>query len=58
MTDAIKYDASIYIRAPAGVVAEIKAAARRRDTKPSQFVRDALSLALSIESGGSNAEQK
>jgi hypothetical protein len=56
MTDTIKYDGAIYIRANAGTIAEIKACARRRGTKTSTWVRDALTLVLQLERGAAERE--
>jgi predicted transcriptional regulator len=56
MTTAIKYDGAITIRANADVIRGIHQAARKRDTKPSQWIRDALNLVLSIERGEVDSE--
>ena len=57
-TRPIRYDSAITIRANPGVISEIAAAARRRDTRPSEWVRNAISLALQIERGGDQTECK
>jgi len=51
MTTAIKYDSAITIRANPDVIRQIHAAARKRETKPSQWIRDSINLVLSIERG-------
>jgi predicted transcriptional regulator len=58
MTTAIQYDGAITIRANSDVIAAIHAAARKRDTKPSQWIRDALNLVLSIERGDAPVESE
>jgi hypothetical protein len=55
MTKPIKYDSAITIRANPDVIAAIHVAARKRDTKPSEWVRNAISLALQIERGDAEA---
>jgi hypothetical protein len=57
-TRPIQYNSNINIRANPGVIAEIHAAARRRDTRPSEWVRNAISLALQLERPGETTECK
>jgi hypothetical protein len=57
-TRPIRYNAALVIRANPGVIAQIHAAALRRDVKPSQWIRDSISLALQLENGGNATECK
>jgi hypothetical protein len=57
-TKAIRYDSALTIRANPGVIAQIHAAALKRETKPSQWIRDSINLVLSIERGDAVAGEK
>jgi hypothetical protein len=54
----IRYNAALVIRASPQTIEQIHAAARKRDTRPSEWIRNAVSLALQIENGDVTTEGK
>jgi hypothetical protein len=47
----IRYSAALVIRASPAIIEQIHAAARKRNTRPSEWLRNAVALALAIERG-------
>jgi hypothetical protein len=51
MTKPVRYDGAITLRAAPEIIKQIHVIAKRRGTKPSEWIRNAVSLALQIERG-------
>jgi len=47
----IRYDTAITIRANPEVIETIHTLAKKRGTKPSEWIRNAISLAIDLETG-------
>jgi predicted transcriptional regulator len=51
MTKPIRYNTAITIRANPEVIETIHKLAKARSTKPSEWIRNAISLAIELENG-------